>query len=105
MNVGLDPFLTPNQAFHPKRNQARQKLATLPNSRFEELVSYVYSTNYINNNNRDVYAELVERNPDLKKEEEVFHDALDKSPSFKAALPQTESKEGINRHKTLFTSK
>jgi hypothetical protein len=41
--------------FHPKRNQARQKLATLPNSRFEDLSS-------------DVYFELVRRYPEFQEE-------------------------------------
>jgi hypothetical protein len=35
------PFLTPKESFHPKRNQARQKLATLPPGRFKELASDV----------------------------------------------------------------
>lgn len=35
------PFLVPRDNFHPKRNQARQKLATLPPGRFKELASDV----------------------------------------------------------------
>ena len=35
------PFLVPRESFHPKRNQARQKLATLPPGRFKELASDV----------------------------------------------------------------
>lgn len=31
------------EEFHPKRNQARQKLATLPVGRFKDLASDVYS--------------------------------------------------------------
>jgi hypothetical protein len=41
--------------FQPKRNQARQKLATLPTARFEDLSS-------------DVYFELARRYPEFKKE-------------------------------------
>jgi hypothetical protein len=41
--------------FHPKRNQARQKLATLPTARFEDLSS-------------DVYFELARRYPEFKEE-------------------------------------
>jgi hypothetical protein len=41
--------------FHPKRNQARQKLATLPPARFEDLSS-------------DVYFELARRYPEFKDE-------------------------------------
>jgi Spa2 homology domain (SHD) of GIT len=56
--VTLVPFLPVRDEFHPKRNQARQKLATLPLSRFRDLSS-------------DVYYELVSRYPQFK--EEVSH--------------------------------
>lgn len=36
------PFLAVRDEFHPKRNQARQKLATLPQNRFKDLASDVY---------------------------------------------------------------
>ncbi|GAA99087.1 uncharacterized protein L969DRAFT_94269 [Mixia osmundae IAM 14324] len=36
------PFLPVKPDFHPKRNQARQKLATLPNSRFRDLGGDVF---------------------------------------------------------------
>lgn len=36
------PFLPVKEEFHPKRNQARQKLATLPITRFQDLASDVY---------------------------------------------------------------
>ena len=49
------PFLPVRDEFHPKRNQARQKLATLPMSRFKDLSS-------------DVYYELVRRYPEFKEE-------------------------------------
>jgi len=48
------PFLPVREDFHPKRNQARQKLATLPTSRFEDLSS-------------DVYFELSRRYPEFKE--------------------------------------
>jgi hypothetical protein len=51
----LVPFLPVRDEFHPKRNQARQKLATLPMSRFKDLSS-------------DVYYELVRRYPEFKEE-------------------------------------
>lgn len=38
----LVPFLAVKEEFHPKRNQARQKLATLPVARFQDLASDVY---------------------------------------------------------------
>ena len=49
------PFLPVRDEFHPKRNQARQKLATLPMARFKDLSS-------------DVYYELVRRYPEFKEE-------------------------------------
>ena len=49
------PFLPVRDEFHPKRNQARQKLATLPSSRFQDLSS-------------DVYYELIRRYPEFKEE-------------------------------------
>ena len=36
------PFLAVRSEFHPKRNQARQKLATLHQGRFKDLASDVY---------------------------------------------------------------
>lgn len=49
------PFLPVREEFHPKRNQARQKLATLPTTRFEDLSS-------------DVYYELARRYPEFKED-------------------------------------
>ncbi|KAJ3543974.1 hypothetical protein NM688_g5797 [Phlebia brevispora] len=49
------PFLPVRDDFHPKRNQARQKLATLPTGRFKDLSS-------------DVYYELGRRYPEFKDE-------------------------------------
>ncbi|TIA75033.1 hypothetical protein E3P94_00978 [Wallemia ichthyophaga] len=51
------PYLPTKAEFHPKRNQARQKLATLPKTRFKDLAS-------------DVYFELVRRYPELMDEQE-----------------------------------
>ncbi|KZS88925.1 hypothetical protein SISNIDRAFT_552392 [Sistotremastrum niveocremeum HHB9708] len=50
------PFLPVREDFHPKRNQARQKLATLPKPRFKDLSS-------------DVYYELGRRYPEFKEPE------------------------------------
>jgi hypothetical protein len=49
------PFLPLRDDFHPKRNQARQKLATLPTTRFEDLSS-------------DVYFELARRYPEFQED-------------------------------------
>ena len=55
------PFLPVRDDFHPKRNQARQKLATLPTGRFKDLSS-------------DVYYELARRYPEFKEEVcAIFH--------------------------------
>jgi hypothetical protein len=50
------PHLPNREDFHPKRNQARQKLSTLPKSRFKDLAS-------------DVYYELGKRYPEFKEPE------------------------------------
>jgi hypothetical protein len=39
---GPPPYLLPKDAFHPKRNQARQKLSTLPSARFRDLATDVF---------------------------------------------------------------
>ncbi|RXK37163.1 hypothetical protein M231_05532 [Tremella mesenterica] len=49
------PFLPVREDFHPKRNQARQKLATLPKNRFKDLAS-------------DVFFELKRRYPEFEEE-------------------------------------
>lgn len=38
----IPPFLPPKPNFHPKRNQARQKLSTLPADRFRDLATDVF---------------------------------------------------------------
>lgn len=54
--IALDmPHLAVRDEFHPKRNQARQKLATLPKNRFKDLSS-------------DVFYELERRFPQLREE-------------------------------------
>lgn len=39
---GPPPYLLPKNSFHPKRNQARQKLSTLPPPRFRDLATDVF---------------------------------------------------------------
>jgi hypothetical protein len=39
---GPPEFLLPKDSFHPKRNQARQKLSTLPSPRFRDLATDVF---------------------------------------------------------------
>ena len=50
------PFLPVRDDFHPKRNQARQKLATLPKTKFKDLSG-------------DVFHELGRRYPEFKEPE------------------------------------
>lgn len=50
------PFLPPRENFHPKRNQARQKLSTLPPPRFRDLAT-------------DVFLELERRFPHFSSED------------------------------------
>lgn len=52
------PFLPVRDEFHPKRNQARQKLATLPSAKFEDLCS-------------DVYFEIMRRYPEFTEMEDL----------------------------------
>lgn len=71
----LVPFLPVRDEFHPKRNQARQKLATLPLSRFRDLSS-------------DVYYELVRRYPEFKEEARFVFPPID---FFLALFPRADS--------------
>jgi protein SPA2 len=54
--LSVVPFLPVRDDFHPKRNQARQKLATLPKTRFKDLAS-------------DVFYEIDHRYPHFQDEE------------------------------------
>ncbi|GAA5917079.1 hypothetical protein JCM6882_009488 [Rhodosporidiobolus microsporus] len=72
---GEQPFLAVRSDFHPKRNQARQKLATLPLLRFRDLAS-------------DVYFELDRRYPEFSEEEDN-PDGQAFSPSPSANTPTT----------------
>lgn len=96
----LQPFLQPEDSFHPKRNQARRKLATLPASRFNDLAS-------------DVYIELERRYPDLADEQPPMPDAsMDSSYGYtnggplqqqqpqeqqQARVPQRQDSNPLNR--------
>ncbi len=62
------PFLVPKENFHPKRNQARQKLATLPPGRFKELASDVL---YEIERRYPVSVEAANNNQYLQSEENI----------------------------------
>ena len=62
------PFLPVREDFHPKRNQARQKLATLPKNRFKDLAS-------------DVFHELCRRYPEFQDEQVCLCSSLQLIPT------------------------
>ncbi|KAH7883156.1 hypothetical protein F5I97DRAFT_1939003 [Phlebopus sp. FC_14] len=71
------PCLPARGDFHWKRNQARQKLATLPTARFEDLSS-------------DVFFELSRRYPEFKEESEGRSGALGSPGSAYDDVPSPE---------------
>ncbi|KAG8752017.1 component of the polarisome, partial [Ceratobasidium sp. 423] len=78
------PFLPVRDDFHPKRNQARQKLATLPAIRFKDLSS-------------DVFYELGRRYPEFK-EPETLPDVPDTPASeYDAPTPELVGGRAPNR--------
>ncbi|THH29548.1 hypothetical protein EUX98_g4654 [Antrodiella citrinella] len=68
------PFLPVRDDFHPKRNQARQKLATLPTGRFKDLSS-------------DVYYELARRYPQFKEEAPDISQLISPGSNYDAESP------------------
>ncbi|EPQ26795.1 uncharacterized protein PFL1_05773 [Pseudozyma flocculosa PF-1] len=83
-NGNSTPFLAVRDEFHPKRNQARQKLATLPKNRFKDLAS-------------DVFFELERRFPELK--EEFRPDAIAREREREAR--QREEAENLQRKESI----
>ncbi|GMK58532.1 hypothetical protein CspeluHIS016_0505640 [Cutaneotrichosporon spelunceum] len=86
------PFLPVRDDFHPKRNQARQKLATLPKNRFTDLAS-------------DVFFELCRRYPEFEAEanksvdgeQEMLHEETP-SPGYNAGaggIPPSSSSSSL----------
>ncbi|KAK4705575.1 protein SPA2, partial [Phenoliferia sp. Uapishka_3] len=83
---GEQPFLSVRGEFHPKRNQARQKLATLPLGRFRDLAS-------------DVYFELERRYPEFGEEENPSTDQASPSRySPPPPIPSTTSSRLANNN-------
>lgn len=82
----LVPFLPVREEFHPKRNQARQKLATLPTTRFEDLSS-------------DVYFELARRYPEFK--EDVSYLLLRPRSPASLLLAPFSLPEGVQLHQIM----
>ncbi|GAA5993547.1 hypothetical protein JCM11641_002865 [Rhodosporidiobolus odoratus] len=72
------PFLPVRAEFHPKRNQARQKLATLALSRFRDLAS-------------DVYFELDRRYPEFSEEDDNPNGQGYSSPTATTPTSQQQS--------------
>ncbi|KAK4054926.1 component of the polarisome [Microbotryomycetes sp. JL201] len=80
---GEQPFLSVRNEFHPKRNQARQKLATLPPQRFRDLAS-------------DVYFELDRRYPEFSDQGPTPSQSPIHSPTFprdpsSSSIPRSDS--------------
>lgn len=67
-------FLPMKQNFHPKRNQARQKLSTLPTERFKELAA-------------DIFSELRRRFPHFASNDVESPITLSKSERAKGSAP------------------
>ncbi|WVF65977.1 hypothetical protein IAT40_000715 [Kwoniella sp. CBS 6097] len=72
------PFLPVRDDFHPKRNQARQKLATLPKNRFKDLAS-------------DVFYELRRRYPEFEQDEQRQYDEPPPAPGPRPSHSQQPS--------------
>ncbi|KAJ9099935.1 hypothetical protein QFC21_003940 [Naganishia friedmannii] len=77
-----NPFLPVRADFHPKRNQARQKLATLPKNRFKDLAS-------------DVFYELNRRFPDFEREVLAERPRQDASESL---LPRSNTESPVSAY-------
>ncbi|KAK8845496.1 hypothetical protein IAR55_006209 [Kwoniella newhampshirensis] len=83
---GNVPFLPVREDFHPKRNQARQKLATLPKNRFKDLAS-------------DVYYELRRRYPEFEEEaarnNQIQYDEPPPAPGPRPAYSHSSSQQSL----------
>lgn len=79
----VQSFLQPQTSFHPKRNQARQKLSTLPASRFTDLAS-------------DVFIELERRFPEFAEEQDQPA-PMPPSNSFQSGQNQPPQNSNLNR--------
>ncbi|WWD22449.1 hypothetical protein CI109_106940 [Kwoniella shandongensis] len=82
---GNVPFLPVREDFHPKRNQARQKLATLPKNRFKDLAS-------------DVFYELRRRYPEFEEEDahnQIRYDEPPPAPGPRPAYSQSQSQQSL----------
>lgn len=70
----VPPYLLPKDNFHPKRNQARQKLATLPLPRFRDLAT-------------DVFYELERRFPSFPGREIARNGSPSMGPPSRSGTP------------------
>lgn len=75
------PFLPVRDDFHPKRNQARQKLATLPKNRFKDLAS-------------DVFYELRRRYPEFDDDTSLY--GGDDAQSATGGPPRSDSRSALS---------
>ncbi|WVR03554.1 hypothetical protein IAU60_000546 [Kwoniella sp. DSM 27419] len=79
---GNVPFLPVRDDFHPKRNQARQKLATLPKNRFKDLAS-------------DVFHELRRRYPEFNEDDVSRYDHPPPAPGPRPNFSQQSSSQSL----------
>ncbi|WRT63751.1 uncharacterized protein IL334_000676 [Kwoniella shivajii] len=79
---GNVPFLPVREDFHPKRNQARQKLATLPKNRFKDLAS-------------DVFYELKRRFPEFEDEDRQYDEPPPAPGPTRPPYSQTSSSQSL----------
>ncbi|ODN76142.1 hypothetical protein L202_06067 [Cryptococcus amylolentus CBS 6039] len=78
------PFLPVREDFHPKRNQARQKLATLPSNRFKDLAS-------------DVFYELKRRFPEFEREQGQLQQYEEPpAPGPRPSMSQSHSQQSLS---------
>ncbi|WWC66645.1 uncharacterized protein I206_100549 [Kwoniella pini CBS 10737] len=76
------PFLPVREDFHPKRNQARQKLATLPKNRFKDLAS-------------DVFYELKRRYPEFEDQDRQYDEPPPAPGPTRPPYSQTSSSQSL----------
>ncbi|KAI7872725.1 hypothetical protein BDF14DRAFT_1748228 [Spinellus fusiger] len=79
------PFLPVCNDFHPRRNQARQKLATLPELRFKDLCSDIYwglEKRYPQSNNTHVSTDHPTLSPETPEKEKTSQDHLTEAYTY-----------------------
>lgn len=81
---GGPSYLLPKESFHPKRNQARQKLCSLPTGRFTELVT-------------DVFYETERRIPRLANEDDRADSSIASMGAASPRIDLSTNESGLRR--------